>query len=70
MITSSVLGVQPPLDMLHLNVLVLPIVSVVSVVVKLLMAVIVAVPVITLHVPVPVVGRLPDNCVVGVLQIA
>ena len=68
MVISSTLGTQPPLDIVHLNVLVEPMVSPVTVVVGELGAVIVAVPLITLQVPLPLVGVLADSWVVVTLH--
>ena len=69
-ITSSVLDAQAPLAIVHLSVLVLPMERELRAVVKELMLVMLAVPVITLQVPVPMVGRLPSRIAVVVLQIA
>ena len=67
-ITSSVLAVHAPLDMVHLNVVAVPAVIAVTVVVGLVTVVIVTVPVTILHAPVPIVGVLAVNCVVVVLH--
>ena len=60
-ITSSVEVPQAPLVMVHLNVLVEPTLNPVIVVVGEVAAVIVAVPDVTLHAPLPATAVLPDN---------
>ena len=67
-ITSSVVVTQPPLLIVHLNVVLAPTVKPVTVVVGELILVIVPVPLTTLHVPTPLVALLPDNIAVVVLH--
>jgi len=66
--TSSVDDAQEPLLIVHLNVTLVPAVKPVTPVVDNVAVVIVAAPLTTLHMPVPIVGLLPDNDVVLVLQ--
>lgn len=67
--TSSVLLVQLPFAIVHLNVTLVPAVNPVNPVLAVLAAVIVAVPLTTLHVPVPTVGAFPAKVAVVLLQI-
>ena len=69
MFTSSVLGVQTPLLMVHLNVAVLPMLSPVTPDVAEVLVVTTAVPVIKLHAPVPLVGVFPAKVAVVALHI-
>ena len=66
--TSSVLAAQAPLLMVHRKVLVPPMVRPVTAEVYDPTVVTVAVPAITLQVPLPVTGRLPSNIVVLTLH--
>jgi hypothetical protein len=67
-ITSEVVGVHAPLDIVHLNVDEPPIVSPVTPVAGSEESVIVAVPETTLHAPVPIAGVFAANVVVVVLH--
>ena len=67
-VISSVLFVQAPLLIVHLNVALAPTVKPVIVVVGLLAVVIVAVPDTTLQLPVPVVAVLPAMVAVVTLH--
>ena len=68
MITSSADVVQLPLEIVHLNVTLVPTVKPVTVVVGEAAEVIVQVPVTMLHVPAPTVAVLAANWVVVTLQ--
>ena len=58
MMTSSVLGGHPPLEIVHLNVALVPTARPVTVVIGEVALVIVAAPAITVHAPVPTPGVL------------
>ena len=66
--TSSVLAVQPPLLIVHLKVTLVPTTIPVTPLVDKVGVVTVAVPLITVQAPVPVVGVLPANVAVVVLH--
>lgn len=68
MITSSVDDAQPPLAIVHLKVALDPTVKPVTPLVDKVGVVIVAAPLTTLHVPLPVVGALPASVAVVTLQ--
>ena len=69
MVTSSVEFVQNPLLIVHLNVALAPIVKPVRPLVSDAGVVIVAVPAVTVHKPVPIVAVLPANVAVLLLHI-
>ncbi len=64
MVISSVLGVQVPLVMVHLKVLI-PVVNPVTPELGSFTLVTLAVPAMTVHVPVPISGVLADKVAVG-----
>ena len=70
MMISSVLAVHAPLLIVHLKVAALPMDKPVTPDVASVLVVTVAVPLITVHAPVPVVGALPLNVAVLKLHIA